>query len=278
MTILTHLRSLPIENSSGKSSSASSALSDLSLLPPLFLPSLSDLATASQKALTAYEELLKRKKQTLETKQFSSTETKSINSSEERIPISNSDHQQQQHLLPSYSAMSPRVNRGTRGGAGVGTREGAMGAQSSRMPTIDKLLFEFETNFGNIFNTAENLLSTSGLHQHHNHASAASESMYQSSLIGARQSKIEYDPSHSHLEMQMHSRGASRDDDKLLFESLRQSGALSGARAGAGLGNSDSDATAAATTDDVSLFLERYSDRLVTMVAEKMSASSSSQK
>jgi hypothetical protein len=157
--------------------------------------------------------------------------------------------------------MSPRVNRG------------ATTAETLRgMPAIDKLLLEYETNFGNIFNTAENLLSVSGL-LHNQQQQSLTSASYQSSLIGARQSKIEYDPSHSHhhLETPMThvARGhSSRDDDQLLFESLRQSSALGGAN-----GSGESDPAAA---PDVSLFLEKYSDRLVTMVAEKMLAASSS--
>lgn len=204
----------------------------------------------SRKALTAYEELLSRKRH-----KFSSAETHPtpISHSENVSATSISDKGEEQHLAPSYSLMSPRVSRGT--------------TAEKKMSTIDKLLLEYETNFGNILNTAENILSASGLHPRS--GIETSSVSYQSSLIGARQSKIEYNQSHSHL---------SRDDDKLMFGSLRQS---AGARGVGGVGGDSESGIRTSIEEgnpgsDVSMFLERYSDRLVTLVAEKMLAASSS--
>jgi hypothetical protein len=139
------------------------------------------------------------------------------------------DHSSRGEMQPAFSAMSPRVNRNT--------------SHVTNTPTsaLDRLLQDYEQDFGNIFNSAESLLATCGVE-------LTSQSR-QSSLIGARQSSIDFDPSHSQVELNSRSHSLS----------LRA-------------GPSGDTAVAA---DEVTMILERYSDRLAAMVAEKMLASQS---
>lgn len=175
----------------------------------------SELDLVSKKALTAYEALLNHKKRCLQTHH-----SREIDMNSSIPPTSESIE-----IRPSYSAMSPRIQRDTD-------------------TVVDRLLSEFETRFGNIVSTAETLISSSGVHR--------IPLSQQSSLIGAHQSKIEFDPTGSNVNL--HTRSQS---DGELFASLRRS-----------VGDDRSDPSV-----DVSLILEKYSDRLVTLVAEKMIAS-----
>jgi hypothetical protein len=135
------------------------------------------------------------------------------------------DHQQ-----PVFSALSPRVNHRNQN------------PNTTNPTTLDRLLHDYEHDFGNIFNTAESLLATSGIPL----MSLRMTNSNQTSLIGARQSNIEFDPSRSQVELQLNS--------------------------------SETTGAGAVAADEVSMILERYSDRLAAMVAEKMLASQTSSK
>jgi hypothetical protein len=171
----------------------------------------SDFNAISKRALEAYECLLDKKKKTqLQIPPPTDFPLSPIQSSE--------------NVVPSFSAVSPRGPQ-----------------KNPETKTLDLLIHDFESNFGGLYNSATQIMSSSGLF---------SNPTDPKSLLYPSSDKT------------MNRKMESSVGDKSLFHSLRRSGELS-----TNLENVD-------VAPDVSFILERYSDRLVTLVAEKMLAQS----
>lgn len=199
------------------------------------------------KALDAYQTLLEKKRNVIQNQQLSSIESKTI-------PIIKEDSSIDQ-ISPSFSAVSPRGNRNF-GTQKKNSNNNVHTIQST--PALDELLHDFETNFDNIITTAEKILTSSGIQSFHNSVGYLQTSISNTkstSLIGANQSIVNNND---------HNKNNSNNHHISLDSSFQQS-----------TDNINLSQTTKnePSNEEVSYILEKYSDKLLTLVTEKMLAS-----
>lgn len=128
-------------------------------------------------------------------------------------------------------------------------------------PNLDGLLHDFESNFDSIVTTAEKILITSGIQSFHHSVGylQTSTQTKATSILGANQSQIEQDQS-------INNTSNLNNNHVSVDSSFRQS-------------SNELNLSQTATgkpepsNEEVSFILEKYSDRLLTLVTEKMLAS-----
>lgn len=189
----------------------------------------------SGKAIVAYNKLLTEKYNAMPSVEKECVGTKEA-----------SRGQGEGRMMPRPS-QSPMTKQQSSRGEAEKWGEGTTGDKS--MASVDALIVEFEHGFESIAAAAGNLVNQSRTMMRH--STYVSDSF---SLIGARQSRV---------------RSADESDVSGL------NGLNDDNMSGLPFGSVTSQSMTSESAADVSAILERYSDRLVTMVSEKMMATQS---
>lgn len=215
---------------------------------------------ASGKAMTAYRSLLSKKQTRLlaSSSEYNNAPSQAPFTPKREGAPDPSDTSLR--LVPQPSHHSPRPKQKEQQSSsrldswGNSMVDDGMGHKSKSDEPIDMLIDEFESGFESIAVAAGSLLnqSRSTMHQVRGGEGAVGSSSF--SLIGARQSKVDT------------VNETSSDICGGILSDANMSAILYGSASSQNLASSESAA-------DVSAILEKYSDRLVSMVTEKMLSS-----
>ena len=196
--------------------------------------------------MEAYQSLIEKKRNIIQCKQLSSIQPETIPTVKTENSID--------HISPSFSAVSPRGNRNFP----TQNNNHISATTATTTPILDGLLHDFEINFDNIVTTAEKILTTSGIQPFHNSVGylQTSSQTKSTSLIGANQSKIESTQSmnnnpHNNHHVSIDSTFRHSNNELNLSQTGKNE----------------------PSNEEVSFILEKYSDKLLTLVTEKMLAS-----